>query len=238
MNAAERYAALARLIEEQPDAADIHSVLRWMGRAQALVQGVSDRNANGIAHAGTFMQSNGTIKTIQSVNMHLYATLAIAEMEAPQPSQGSFVVAGKPFDAMMAVGKVLTTAKAKVRIVDPYMDEKALTEFALLANEGVNIQLLGSPMYKAALIPAAQKFVQQYGSKRPLEVRLAGKHDLHDRLIFIDGASVYTLSQSLRNFAERSPALISRVEDLDIIPLKVAAYDAFWNGAANGAAVV
>ncbi|MFD1985901.1 phosphatidylserine/phosphatidylglycerophosphate/cardiolipin synthase family protein [Mesorhizobium newzealandense] len=231
MNAAERYGAIARLLEAQPNTGDIHDVLRWMGRAQALVEGVSQRNASGIANAGTFMGSNGTQKTVQNVNMHLYAALAIAEMEAPHSSQGSFVVAGKPFDAMMAVGKVLSAAKSKVRIVDPYMDEKALTEFALLANEGVNIELLGSPMYKTALLPAAQKFIQQYGSNRPLEVRLAGKHELHDRLILVDGSQVYTLSQSLRNFAERSPALISRVDDPDIIVLKIAAYDAFWNGA-------
>ncbi|PBB36749.1 hypothetical protein [Mesorhizobium sp. WSM3868] len=231
MNAAERYAALARIIEEQPDSGDIHSVLRWMGRAQALVQGISSRESAGITAVATFMQAKGTRQTIQDVNMHLYTALAIAELEAPHSSQGSFVVAGKPFDAMIAFGKVLAKANSTVRIVDPYMDEKALTEFALLANEGVIIELLGSPMYKAVLVPAAKKFAQQYGAKRPLEVRLAGKHDLHDRLIFVDSAEVFTLSQSLKNFAERSPALISKINDPDIFPLKIAAYDAFWNAA-------
>ena len=47
---------------------------------------------------------------------------------------------------MAAIGKVLGTAKRDVLIVDPYADEKALTDFAPLAREGISVRML--PMRK------------------------------------------------------------------------------------------
>jgi hypothetical protein len=52
------------------------------------------------------------------------------------PSQGSFIAAGSTFDAFVAVGKALSEAKTNVLMVDPYADEKALTDYALLAPDG------------------------------------------------------------------------------------------------------
>jgi hypothetical protein len=51
---------------------------------------------------------------------------------------GAFIPAGNAFDAMAAIGSVLRTAKQGVFIVDPYMDEKALTDFAPLACLRIN----------------------------------------------------------------------------------------------------
>jgi hypothetical protein len=67
------------------------------------------------------------------------------------------------------------------------MDEKALTDFAPLAPEGVTIRLLSDQReHKPSLPPATERWKGQHGQKRPLEVRLAAPRTLHDRLIIID----------------------------------------------------
>jgi hypothetical protein len=66
---------------------------------------------------------------------------------------------------------------------------------------------------------------------RPLEIRLAPARSLHDRLIIVDGAQAWTLTQSLKDFAARSPATIVKV-DGETAGLKICAYDAIWRGAA------
>jgi len=49
---------------------------------------------------------------------------------------------------------------------------------------------------------------------------------LHDRAIFVDKAKAWTLTQSLKDFAKRSPAEIVRADDT--AALKIAAYEAIW----------
>lgn len=162
----------------------------------------------------------------------LYRRHAVAELAAPAAIRGAFINAGNAFSAMVAVGQVLSSAQRSVRIVDPYMDEKALTEFALLAAEQVAVELLADAgTVKPSLQPAAGRFVQQFGAARPLHVRFAPARSLHDRLIVVDGQTVWTLTQSLNAFAARSPASIVRI-DGDAVPLKIGAYDDFWNNAA------
>lgn len=165
------------------------------------------------------------------ISATLHRALAVAELNAPTSSRGAFISAGNAFDAMAAVGRVLSQASANVRIVDPYMDEKALTDFAVLTNPSAKVELLAdSSTVKASLKPAVTRWKSQYISDRELEAKLSAPRALHDRLIIIDGSSVYTLTQSLNAFAARSPASIVRLEG-DAVPLKIAAYDSFWNAA-------
>src|SRR4029077_2641824 len=114
-------------------------------------------------------------------------------------------------------------AKHEVLIVDPYMDEKALIDFAPLAPEGIAIRLLADEKdHKPTLHPAQERWVQQYGKSRPLEVRLALPRVLHDRLAIVDEAETWVLTQSLNALAARSPAAVVRV-DPETSGLKVAA---------------
>lgn len=233
MTPEEIYVGLGRLIENRPDMGGYPRSTEakiWLGKARALVEEVG--NAVDIVEITKWVnQYNSTNQALPYIMDVLYKTLAVAEMRAPAAAQGAFINAAKPFDAVMAVGKVLTSAASKARIVDPYMDEKALSIFAVLANEGVEIQLLSdSATVKASLQPAVQAFQQQYGSARPLEARLAPPRSLHDRLIVVDGTTVWTLTQSLNAFAARSPATIVRIEG-DAVPLKIGAYDSFWGAA-------
>jgi hypothetical protein len=62
-----------------------------------------------------------------------------------------------------------------------------------------------------------------------LAVRLAAPRSLHDRAIFIDGRVAWTLTQSLKDLASRSPAEIIRSDDT--AGLKIPAYESVWAAA-------
>jgi len=161
----------------------------------------------------------------------LHRALAKAELNAPSAVQGSFIPAGNPFDALAAVAKVLRSATQRTLIVDPYMDERALTDFALLAPELVQLNLLSDEgSVKPTLRPAAARWMAQYSQSRPLTVKLASAKTLHDRLIIIDDKRAFVLTQSLNAFAARSPATIVRVDD-ETAALKIRAYQDIWTAA-------
>jgi hypothetical protein len=161
----------------------------------------------------------------------LHRSFAVAELAAPAAAQGAFIPVGNAFDALAAVGKVLLSATISLMIVDPYMNEKALTDFAVLAPEKVSLGLLADhKKVKPGLKPAAAAWTKQYTPQRPLEVRLAPAGTLHDRLIIVDAKEVWVLTQSFNAFAARAPATIVRTDD-ETAALKIAAYDAIWRAA-------
>lgn len=161
------------------------------------------------------------VKKKQIMLAALHVLEAEAGLKASASARGAFIPMGNAFDAMTAIGKVLTGAKHDLLIVDPYMDEKALTDFGLLAPESVFVRLLADEHnHKPTLQPAVDRWKKQYGQKRPLAARLDKTRRLHDRLIFVDRADVWILTQSLKDFAARSPASMVRT-DSDAAALKV-----------------
>lgn len=237
------YVNLGRLAEQIPDFDEIEELRPsdhiWLSKVHALILELGSKN-----DAVKFQQAWHSIDKGLNRRNHilwidcengkkivlslLYASLAIAELKAPDAVQGAFIPVGNAFDAMVGVGKALSPAKGDVLIVDPYMDEKALTDFALLAATGVRIRLLAdNKHYKQTLAPAAQRWIAQYGGDRPLEVRLAPDRTLHDRVIITDESTVWVLTQSLKDFAARSPATIVRSEG-DAAILKIDAYKGMW----------
>lgn len=112
------------------------------------------------------------------------------------------------------------------------MDATVLTDFAPLAAEGVTIRLLSDSFTTkaTALQPATGRWAQQYGAARPVQARLTAPRKLHDRLIVIDSTRVWSLTQSLKDFAGRSHAGINRV-DGDAGKLKIDAYGQIWDDA-------
>ena len=160
----------------------------------------------------------------------LYRVLAAAELKAPPSARGAFIPAGGSFDAFAALAKVQQTANKEVLIVDPYMDETALTEFGGAVPAGVLLRLLADQSsHKPTLQPAATRWASQHGASRPIQVRLAPQRSLHDRAIFIDRIIAWILTQSLKDFAKRSPAEIVRADDT--AALKIDAYEAIWASA-------
>lgn len=68
----------------------------------------------------------------------------------------------------------------------------------------------------------------QFGASRPLEVRVSAPRALHDRLILVDNSSAWSLTQSLKDFAGRSPASVLRVP-VDIAQMKIGFYEQVWS---------
>lgn len=230
------YVHLGRLIETTPDLACPGPVSaetnQWLGRAAALVEASGD-----MADFVTLKVAAQNLETVlretnaQTIVAIVHRALARAELKAPAASQGAFIPVGESFSAVAAVSKVLMTARQTVLIVDPYADAKALTDFAVLAPEGVQVRILSDAgTVKPSLKPAAEHWAKQYNSARPLEIRLAPARNLHDRIITVDDAQAWTLTQSLKDFAARSPATIVKV-DTETAGLKVSAYAAIWQSA-------
>ncbi len=225
------YRQLGRLIETMPDLTQApvpKEVHLWIARAYALVNEVEN-----LADAAIFTVTVNNLGTSDRFNAAhqiktiVYRAFAVAERDAPVGAGGAFIPVGDSFDAFAALSKVLQTATKDALIIDPYMDETALTDFGSAVPENVCLRLMADQAgCKSSLQPAAIKWVQQYKATRPLLVRLAPHKTLHDRAIFIDQTTAWTLTQSLKDFAKRSPAEIVRADDT--AALKIAAYERIW----------
>jgi hypothetical protein len=231
------YLQLGQLISEMPDlgpAARITpDVNRWLGRAAQLVQ----ETGAVVDHIAFTLACDGLIGVLrqqnaQQISAIVFRALAYAEANAPAAARGGFVGVGAALDALQVVGKLLAEARTDALIVDPYMDSKVFTDFATTAPQDVTVRLLADSAYTKveAVRPAITRWKQQFGAARPLEVRLSAPRALHDRLIFADGTAAWSLTQSLKDFAARSPALAQRL-DPDLAKMKIEFYEQVWTSA-------
>lgn len=228
------YLQLGSLVAEMPDLAHgpiTPAMSRWLGRAVALVEETGDANAILLEAYAQNLDGALRAQNAQGIALILYQALAKAELKAPAAVQGTFIAAGHVFDAFRAVRQVLGTAKADVLIVDPYANEKVLTDYVVLAPEQVSVRLLVEDYYTTSLKPAAKHWAQQFGSTRPLSVRLAAPRTLHDRAIFVDRSNAWALGQSFKDLVTRSHTTLVRL-DPDPGALKIAAYEQMWSAAA------
>jgi hypothetical protein len=243
MKADALYAQLGRLAASAPDLKATllgssayppltSDQMLWLGRVQALVA-----EAMGLAADLEFqsiMQQFGRYRpwAAGEIMRILYRALASVEMELPAPTTGAFIPAGNTFDALKAVQRVFEMATNDILVVDPYLDEKLLTEFALLAPAKVGIRLLtDAGSHKASLLPAIKHFNKQYGQERPLTAKAATAKSLHDRLVVVDRRRAWTVGQSFNALATRAPTSFVEV-DQETAALKLSAYEDIWNSAA------
>ena len=213
------YQQLGVLLASVPDLTEpgelSAEVETWLARAYALVKAGGDPEDTFHMKkiTNTFYEVVLRGNAANDMMIILRRTAAVAELQAPPGMQGTYIHEGDVSAAMIALGKVLKTAIKDVLIVDPYMDETALSDFALMIPESVPVRLLSDEFYlRPTLLPARDRWVRTYPSVRPLEVRLAPDRTLHDRDIVVDSAAAYGLSQSLNAFAARSHATIARFD--------------------------
>jgi hypothetical protein len=206
-------------------------VNKWFGRLVALVECTKSTDISALKTGVEFLETN-RIHSLQTIFAVAYAALARAELEAPAAIQGTFIATGHALDAFAAIGKVMATASSDILIVDPYADAKLITDFAVQAPEvGVSVRVLADQKdHKPTLKPAAESWTKQFGSTRPLEVRVAVPGLLHDRLIVVDGSTAYAVGQSFNKIAERAPTSIVRA-DRETGALKIIAYESLWKSA-------
>lgn len=234
MDSESLYRQMGRLIEAMPTFSSIRDLTAehhlWLGRANALVRQSGDLGDKIDLGVAIEMLTHHGSAGAEMIRLVLYRVLAIAELSAPASARGAFIPAGNSFDAFASLGKILRSATQDILIVDPYMDEAPLTEFGELVPVGVKLRLLSDEAnHKATLKVAVARWASQHSTVRPLEARLAPPRTLHDRAIFIDAATAWVLTQSIKDFAKRSPAEIVRADDT--ASLKIAAYEELWNRA-------
>jgi len=233
----QQYQELGALVAAAPDLLNFpltRDQLAWLGRASVLVDAVSGP----IDHAAFTVACDGLeprvsrLRIANQILMIVHRALARAEARAPAAAQGGFLMAGAQFTAYRVVGRILGTATRQATIVDPYVNNVALFDFAPLAPEHVNVRLLGSNREQLAesLREGFRRWQAQYGAARPLEIRIADRRVVHDRLIEIDGDTVFTFTQSFKDLAARAHTTAVRVPP-EIAEPKIEAYDAIWRDA-------
>ncbi|WP_245448156.1 phosphatidylserine/phosphatidylglycerophosphate/cardiolipin synthase family protein [Bradyrhizobium nitroreducens] len=231
----ELYRRIGRIIEECPSFVGIEDLspeqLTWLGRAEALIAASGDMLIQAEFATARSSLSRSTMRRsgFQNLMMALYRALAKAELAAPASAQGAFIPVGGSFDSYAALSKVFSHATSDILLVDPYMDDSVLLEFGGAVPETATLRLLSDQATaKPSLEPAAKRWKAQYPT-RGLQVRLAPARTLHDRAILIDRKDAWTVTQSLKDLAKRSPAEIVRASD--IAALKIAAYEQIWTAA-------
>jgi hypothetical protein len=238
------YAQLGRIIETMPlinqKLIPPHNLvyapvpsdqMMWLARAETLVG-----EALGIVGAGEFRRAMADFdmarpSVINKIKLLLYRALAQVEVELPSPPTNSFIPAGNAFDALQGLQRIFALATKDMLVVDPYLDEKFLFEFAAFAPAGITLRLLTTrPNKRPALAPALKSWRIQHSAERPIAVRSAPGASLHDRSVLIDNARVWMIGQSFNAMATRAPT--SFVEaDVETAKLKVEAYNEIWHGA-------
>lgn len=96
-----------------------------------------------------------------------------------------------------------------------------------MAPPQVKLQLLGGNKgVDGTLAPAVAAWRLQFKDERIVEARVANKGILHDRLL-IDDRHAWVLSQSIKDFAAKSPGSILRA-DAELTALKREAFLSIW----------
>jgi hypothetical protein len=132
---------------------------QWLARAYALVKTGDDfEDMNRMKWLTQNLDQLMEPPGLEEMPKVMRRTAAVAEVASPTAVRGSFIHAGNVFDAMTVLGKVFRTVTKNVLVVDPYMDDKALSDFLLTAPEGVSIRLLSDQAHlKPTLRPASQR---------------------------------------------------------------------------------
>jgi hypothetical protein len=203
--------------------------LKWLGSLHALLENAGYTREAVLLRVETdkLTRTQGSMGS-NEIAAILYRALADAELRSPPALHGSFIAAGNEFHAFAALSKVLGAAQSDILIIDPYMDEVTLTDFAPLSAVGVPLRLLAADgKAKSTLKPAVDRWRKEYGTDRPLAARMSTASALHDRLILIDKSKAWLLTQSLKDFAKKSHGSIA-LADQESSNMKVTAYEDIW----------
>lgn len=216
----------------QPDNGHPRETLRWLGELSAVVSAMklnSEELSLKFAR-DQLLRTHGSQGWSQ-IEALLYEALAKAELNAPASEQGAFVTAGNQLDAYAAITKVLASAESNLLLIDPYWDGKSISDFLPGASEGVHLRVLADEAsVKPTLAPTVERWIAQFGSSRPIEVRITPSRLLHDRLVIVDQKDVWLLTQSFKDFANRSHGSLVKANQ-ETAHLKVHAYEQMWSEA-------
>jgi hypothetical protein len=200
----------------------------WVGRTIALLtawdktKAIPARVAAQNLETAIFMQNVGTIR------ITLHEAISDLKLRVQHRPGGAFA-ANTPYDFFREFKNLLTQATKELFIIDAYLSDGIFT-YLSAAVSGVPIRLMTKSERKPKLIPLVragqQAFQQQY--QRQVETRETTQ--IHDRVIFLDGQTCYVSGASFKDAAKNAPTYLTFLSP-DLIPDKLAAYEAIWNQA-------
>jgi hypothetical protein len=230
------YHRIGRLRNDMPTPFELGqpSSSKWIGSVLAVVE-AAESSVMELVNLRTyfdFINRNGcSDASANMIAQNIDTAMAKLELKLPAQTQGAFIPAGGVFDGYQAVSKAIATAKKHVFFIDPYGDDQLISDFVPLAAEGMPVYVLSDEHYaKPSLKPAAERWVTQWGSKRPLEVRIAPPKSLHDRLLVVDSSTAWVVGQSFKDLAKRAHSSLVRM-DQESGTLKINAHIEIWKTA-------
>jgi hypothetical protein len=116
---------------------------------------------------------------------------------------------GQIYDAYSLIINIIKSAKAKILIIDNYIDDTIL-EMLTKKNKDVKVVIVTSDKSNILKLDV-QKFNKEYPT---LEIAKTDK--FHDRFIVVDNKELYHIGASLKDLGKRCFA-ISKIEDIDYI---------------------
>lgn len=116
---------------------------------------------------------------------------------------GTAYAPGDVYSYFADLKKIVAGATTEVFVIDPYFDGAAFDAYFSDTTKGIAIRVLAERYAKD--IPAyARKHAAQYGTA--IEVRRSD--ELHDRLVFIDGADCWLTGGSIKDAGKKAAYLI------------------------------
>ncbi len=201
--------------------------LQWLGRVEAILDACQRLPA-----LLDFRAARRALNTLMHDSPQLfgpiYTVMAALELEFAPDTTPTFLPAGSPFDAFVAVSQVLQRAENNLLVVDRYLDATILARYFGGLRSDATIRLMTAyprTRHTESLLEAGRLWNTQH-PERVAEVRIAAQGSIHDRLILVDGREAWTSTQSFKDIADRSPAEL--VNALGIAGDKIEAYEDLW----------
>lgn len=144
--------------------------------------------------------ARGVGKEISIARAPSLQTIRFGADDGP-PSQGTFGP-GQRKDALIAIRKILASAKERVRVCDNFVDSAIL---ALLDEnlENLNVEVL-TTQRGLNQQPSFVAITKAHNDEKPGKIEIRVTDEVHDRFIVLDGARVYVLGASIKDAGKKA----------------------------------
>jgi hypothetical protein len=131
------------------------------------------------------------------LNMQGYLRTAIARLELEMPqSQSKIYGPGEAYDVYRDLAEIMSRATKEAFVIDPYANEEVFMLYLEKIPATVKTRLLtGTPA------PALKAVKEKFAARPNIRFEARMSSDIHDRVIFIDGAECWVLGQSIKDAA-------------------------------------
>lgn len=221
-------AKIKTLLENPPETAleDYRSnpamMQDWCAKAAAIVSEFDQDVARKIQVTTEFL-GLGSMHEQQFRRITGMVRNTVAQLELRQPiDHGAAVGAGQVYDFFRALRGLVSSAEQSLLIVDPWIDADVFDHYIDGVSQSADVRIL-TRTKQNSVIEARNRFASQCGT----HVALRRHPKLHDRHVFVDGLTGYSIGQSLKDAAKDRPTYISPTSP-DLVSLKLEFYEDLW----------